>query len=29
VKTRYISIQSLLEFASAAQPPDFPDDSAR
>jgi hypothetical protein len=27
VKTRYISIQSLLEFASAAQPPDFPDDS--
>jgi hypothetical protein len=27
VKTRYISIQSLLEFAAAAQPPDFPDDS--
>jgi hypothetical protein len=27
VKTRYISVQSLLEFASAAQPPDFPDDS--
>jgi hypothetical protein len=27
VKTRYISIQSLLEFASAARPPDFPDDS--
>ena len=26
VKTRYISIQSLLEFASAAMPPDFPDD---
>jgi len=26
VKTRYISIQSLLEFASAATPPDFPDD---
>jgi hypothetical protein len=26
VKTRYISIQSLLEFASAASPPDFPDD---
>jgi hypothetical protein len=25
-KTRYISIQSLLEFASAAQPPKFPDD---
>jgi hypothetical protein len=27
VKTRYVSIQSLLEFASAAQPPEFPDDS--
>lgn len=27
VKMRYISIQSLLEFASAARPPDFPDDS--
>jgi IstB-like ATP binding protein len=27
VKTRYISIQSLLESASAAKPPDFPDDS--
>jgi hypothetical protein len=27
VKARYISIQSLLEFASAAQPPAFPDDS--
>jgi hypothetical protein len=27
VKTRYISIQSLLEFASTAQPPAFPDDS--
>jgi hypothetical protein len=27
LKTRYISIRSLLEFASAAQPPDFPDDS--
>ena len=26
MKTRYISIQSLLEFASAATPPDFPDD---
>lgn len=26
VKTRYISIQSLLEFASVARPPDFPDD---
>ena len=26
VKTRYVSIQSLLEFASAAQPPKFPDD---
>jgi hypothetical protein len=26
VKTRYISIQSLLEFASAARAPDFPDD---
>jgi hypothetical protein len=26
VKTRYVSIQSLLEFASAAQPPTFPDD---
>jgi hypothetical protein len=25
-KTRYISIQSLLEFASAAKPPNFPDD---
>jgi hypothetical protein len=26
VKTRYVSIQSLLEFAAAAQPPQFPDD---
>jgi hypothetical protein len=26
IKTRYLSIQSLLEFASAAQPPNFPDD---
>jgi hypothetical protein len=26
VKTRYISVQSLLEFATAARPPDFPDD---
>jgi len=26
VKTRYVSIQSLLEFASTAQPPKFPDD---
>jgi hypothetical protein len=26
VKARYLSIQSLLEFASAVQPPEFPDD---
>ena len=26
VKARYVSIQSLLEFASVAQPPKFPDD---
>ena len=26
VKTRYVSIQSLLEFAAVAQPPEFPDD---
>jgi hypothetical protein len=26
VKTRYVNIQSLLEFASVAQPPEFPDD---
>jgi hypothetical protein len=27
IKTRYLSIQSLLEFAAAAHPPNFPDDS--
>lgn len=27
VKTRYISIQSLLEFAASAAPPKFPDDT--
>jgi hypothetical protein len=27
VKTRYVSVQSLLEFAAAAQPPIFPDDA--